>query len=123
MLRQAGVGAGRVLLLTDAAGGDRAVEAARALHADGHMLLVLGTATREGAPVPDQRGGFLRNDWDGLVVSRPDEDALRRLARAGGGAYRLMTADNGDLEELLSRGRAGARRGASGRRACASLAR
>ena len=107
LLRQAGVGAGRVLLLTDAAGGDRAVEAARALHADGHMLLVLGTATREGAPVPDQRGGFLRNDWDGLVVSRPDEDALRRLARAGGGAYRLMTADNGDLEELLSRGRAG----------------
>ena len=53
LLRQAGVKAGRVLLLTDSAGGHRAVEAARALRADGHTLLVLGTATRDGAPVPD----------------------------------------------------------------------
>ena len=107
LLRQAGVSAGRVLLLTDAAGGERAVEAARALRADGHMLLVLGTATRDGAPVPDQRGDFLRDDWSDLVVSRADQDALLRLAREGGGAYRRITADNGDLQELLARGRGG----------------
>ena len=107
LLRQAGVSAGRVLLLTDAAGGQRAVEAARALRADGHTLLVLGTATRDGAPVPDQRGDFLRDDWSDLVVSRPDQDAMLRLAREGGGAYRRITADNGDLEELLARGRGG----------------
>ena len=39
------------------------------------------------------------------MVSRPDEDALLRLAREGGGAYRRITADNDDLVELLKRGR------------------
>ena len=105
LLNQADVREGKLLLVTDGSGGRRAVEAARALHADGHALLVLGAATPEGAPVPDLRGGFLRDDWAGLVVSRPDEDEMLRLAREGGGAYRRMTADNGDLRELLGRGR------------------
>lgn len=113
LLRQAEVGAGRVLLLTDSAGGENAVEAARALRAAGHTLLVLGTATPGGAPVPDQRGGFVRGEWSDPVVSRPDESALLRLAGEGGGAYRRISADSGDLEELLGRGppaRAGAPR-------------
>ena len=104
LLNQADAREGRVLLVTDGSGGRRAVEAAAALRADGHMLLVLGAATPEGAPVPDMRGGFMRDDWAGLVVSRPDEDALLRLAREGGGGYRRMTVDNGDLRELLGRG-------------------
>lgn len=113
LLDQADAREGRVLLVTDRSGGRRAVEAARALAADGHALLVLGAATAEGAPVPDMRGGFLRDDWAGLVVSRPDEDEMLRLAREGGGGYRRMTVDNGDLRELLGRGRS-ARVGSSG---------
>ena len=105
LLNQAGAREGKVLLVTDGSGGRRAVEAARSLAADGHALLVLGAATSDGAPVPDMRGGFLRDDWAGLVVSRPDEDEMLRLAREGGGGYRRMTADNGDLRELLGRGR------------------
>jgi len=105
LLNQADAREGKVLLVTDRSGGRRAVEAARALAADGHALLVLGAATADGAPVPDMRGGFLRDDWAELVVSRPDEDELLRLAREGGGGYRRMTADNGDLRDLLGRGR------------------
>ncbi len=107
LLRQAGVREGQLLLLTDSAGGARATKAARALYADGHTLLVLGTATPEGAPIPDARGDFLTDDFARLVVSRPDEDAMLRLAREGGGAYRRITADNADLEELLALGRTG----------------
>ena len=113
LLNQADAREGRLLLVTDRSGDQRAVEAARALHADGHMLLVLGAATPEGAPVPNMRGGFLRDDFFGLVVSRPDENGMLRLAREGGGAYRRITTDNRDLRELLGRG--GARNiGASG---------
>ena len=104
LLNQAAAREGKLLLVTDDSGGRRAVEAARALAADGHALLVLGAATPDGAPVPDMRGGFLRDDWAGLVVSRPDEGEMLRLAREGGGAYRRMTPDNGDLRELLGRG-------------------
>lgn len=112
LLNQADAREGTVLLVTDGSGGRRAVAAARALRADGHRLLVLGAATPEGAPVPDMRGGFLRDDWADLVVSRPDEDEMLRLAREGGGGYRRMTADNGDLRDLLSRIRSA---GAGGR--------
>ncbi|MDE0245157.1 MAG: VWA domain-containing protein [Gammaproteobacteria bacterium] len=108
LLNQADASEGTVLLVTDGSGGRRAVDAARALRADGHRLLVLGAATPDGAPVPDMRGGFLRDDWAGLVVSRPDEDEMLRLAREGGGGYRRMTADNGDLRDLLGRVRSAA---------------
>lgn len=108
LLNQADAREGTVLLVTDGSGGRRAVDAARALRADGHTLLVLGAATPNGAPVPDMRGGFLRDDWAGLVVSRPDEDELLRLAREGGGGYHRMTADNGDLRDLLGRVRSAA---------------
>ena len=104
LLNQADAREGRVLLVTDRSGGQRAVEAAQALRADGHELLVLGAATPEGAPVPDMRGGFLRDDFFRLVVSRPDESGMLRLARAGGGAYHRITADNRDLRALLDRG-------------------
>ena len=111
LLEQAEARRGRLLLLTDSAGGERAVNAARKLRDAGHTLLVLGAATRDGAPVPDMQGGFLRSRDSGLVLSRPDQDALLRLAREGGGAYRPISAGNADLEELLRRGslaRAGA---------------
>ena len=104
LLEQAEARRGRLLLLTDSAGGERAINAARKLRDAGHTLLVLGAATREGAPVPDMEGGFLRSRDSGLVLSRPDQDALLRLAREGGGAYRQISADNADLEELLRRG-------------------
>ncbi len=104
LLEQAEARRGRLLLLTDSAGGERAIKAARKLRDAGHTLLVLGAATREGAPVPDMKGGFLRSRDSGLVLSRRDQDALLRLAREGGGAYRPISAGNADLEELLRRG-------------------
>ena len=104
LLEQAEARQGRLLLLTDSAGGQRAVDAARSLRQAGHTLLVLGAATTDGAPVPDMKGGFLRGLDSGLVLSRLDENALLRLAREGGGAYRRISADNTDLQELLRRG-------------------
>ena len=120
LLNQADAREGQLLLVTDRSGGGRAVTAARALRADGHRLLVLGAATPEGAPVPDMRGGFLRDNVIGLVVSRPDENAMLQLAREGGGAYHRITTDNSDLRALLRRGglpsAAGARDGMQAKR-------
>ena len=113
LLNQVDARQGRLLLVSDGSGGERAVEAARELRADGHTLLVLGAATPEGAPVPDLRGGFLRDDLSGLVVSRLNEREMLRLAREGGGAYHRITADNGDLRELIGRGRGRASRALS----------
>jgi Ca-activated chloride channel family protein len=95
LLRQAGARNGEVVLLTDDDGGARALAAAEQLRDGGHRLGVIGVGTGEGAPVP----GVSRAD--GPVVSRVDDAALQRLARAGGGAFSALTPGDTDLERVL----------------------
>jgi len=102
LLRQAGLRSGDILLVT---AGERAAEAedgARRLKADGYRVSALGVGTEEGAPVPLPEGGFLKDDTGNIVVPRLDAAALRKLAQAGGGIYRDLTAAAGDLDALLA---------------------
>ncbi|HYE36725.1 VWA domain-containing protein [Methylocaldum sp.] len=101
LLRQAGSRSGDILLVT---AGDRAAEAeneVRRLKADGYRVSVLGAGTEEGAPIPLPEGGFLKDEKGGIVIPRLDGDALQKLARAGGGVYRNLTATSSDLDALL----------------------
>ena len=65
-----------------------------------HRLSVLGVGTAQGAPLPDQSGGFLRNPDGEMIVSRLAASELGRLARTGGGIYLEVTADDSDLTRL-----------------------
>ncbi len=96
LLRQAGVPEGEVVLLTDAAGDERARDAAAELRDAGHRLAVIGVGTEEGAPVPGVRSSR------GVVLSRLEPGGLRGMAREGGGAYAGITADEGDLDRVLA---------------------
>jgi Ca-activated chloride channel family protein len=97
LMRQAGFGRGDVLLVTDEVeGGDAAAEAA-ALRAEGFRVSVLGVGTPEGAPVPLRDGSFLEDARGEIVVPALDEGALRKLAAAGGGAYRRLALDDADV--------------------------
>jgi Ca-activated chloride channel family protein len=88
LLEQAGAGRGDILLLTDGAADPDAVEAAaRAAAAAGYAVSVLAVGTAAGAPIPAPEGGFVTDAGGGIVVPRLDEDALRGVARAGGGSY------------------------------------
>ncbi|PLX81675.1 MAG: hypothetical protein C0617_16420 [Desulfuromonas sp.] len=100
LLRQAGVARGGVLLVTDGIRGDRVFDAAADFAAEGHRLAVLGVGTPEGAPIPAQ-GGFLKDAAGSIVLPRLEADTLRKLTVAGGGVYRTITPDDGDLEALL----------------------
>ncbi len=95
LLQQAGARAGEVVLLTDDAGDERALAAARNLVADGHRLVVIGVGTEAGAAVPGVRNS------SGAIIAKLDTPALRRLARAGGGSYSPLTPDGGDLDQVL----------------------
>ncbi len=95
LLQQAGARAGEVVLLTDDAGGQRALAAAQRLRAAGHRLAVIGVGTREGAAVP----GVQRSRGD--VIARLDTEALEALAASGGGDYAALSAGNADLEQVL----------------------
>ena len=101
LVAQAGLSQGELILLADSAS-DAAIAAARAAHADGLVISVLGVGSNSGAPVPLPQGGFLQDAQGNIVLPRLDEAGLRALAKAGGGRYATMTTDRSDLASLLS---------------------
>lgn len=102
LLEQAGVGFGKVLLITDGGASPAAERAARELRDAGYTLAVLGVGTTEGAPVPRQTGGFVTDNRGAIAVARLEASGLRDLAIAGGGDFAVLAPDNRDLDLLLA---------------------
>ena len=102
LLEQAGAGFGEVLLITDGGSSPAADAAARGLAGAGYSLSILGVGTKEGAPIPRVTGGFVTDSRGRIAVPRLEDSGLRSLAGIGGGRYSQLTADNGDLDFLLS---------------------
>ncbi|MEL7310388.1 MAG: VWA domain-containing protein [Pseudomonadota bacterium] len=100
LLRQAEVQSGAVLLITDGGNLDPAIEAARALAAEGHTLSVLGVGTLEGGPIPETRGGFVTDTRGTIALPKLDAGGLGRLASAGRGRFVNMSNNNDDIEKL-----------------------
>lgn len=105
LLAQAGADHGAVLLVTDgieAAAASGLEGALRALSADHHRLLVLGVGTSGGAPIPRDGGGFVKDSRGAIVLPKLDAPELANLARKGGGLFRPLSADDGDIDALLA---------------------
>ncbi len=102
LLDQAGVTYGEVLLMTDGGSSLAAERFAEAMFDAGYSLSVLGVGTLDGAPIPKANGGFITDRSGAIVVPRLDEEGLKDLADAGGGRYARLTADNSDLDYILS---------------------
>ena len=101
LLQQAGVKSGQVVLIADGVEGDRAPDAARRLRASGYQVSVLGVGTPAGAPIPDGRGGSLRDNAGKPLLPRLDKAALASIADAGDGGYSDLHGDQSDLNHLL----------------------
>lgn len=102
LLDQANAGFGEVMLITDGGSSPAASNAAEELRDAGYTLSVLGVGTPEGAPIPRETGGFVTDNRGQIAVPRLEERGLRRLAGEGGGRYSRLTADDSDLDILLS---------------------
>src|SRR5690606_35792966 len=101
LLRQGGAGRGEILLITDAGVGPPDLDAAREARREGFRLQVLAVGTEQGAPIPEQGGGFLTDRSGRVVVPQVSFGGLRRLAEAGGGRFAALAADDRDLDELF----------------------
>ncbi len=102
MLERGGARRGEVILITDGVKGQRAQAQAAKLRAAGFRVSVLAAGTPEGAPIPVQGGGFLKQLEGSIVVAMTDYDALRAIARAGGGRFASLSNDDSDIDYLLS---------------------
>ncbi|MFQ6005601.1 MAG: VWA domain-containing protein, partial [Woeseia sp.] len=102
LLEQAGVGHGEVLLITDGGTSPAAERAAADLYDAGYTLSVMGVGTPEGAPIPVLGGGFVTNRSGKIAVPKLESSELKSLAAAGHGRYTTLSADDRDLDKLLS---------------------
>ena len=102
LLEQASAGYGEVLLITDGGTSPAAEKAAEDLAAAGYTLSVMGVGTNEGAPIPVAGGGFVTDRSGNLAVPKLERRELQSLAAAGRGRFTTLTADDRDLDILLS---------------------
>lgn len=101
LLRQASVAEGEILLVSDGVDLDRAAEKAAELLDAGIRTSVLGVGTPDGGPIPGP-GGFVKRGDGSIVISKLDADSLGGVASAGGGAFRRLSADETDIDQLLT---------------------
>ena len=72
----------------------------------GIRIFTLGLGTRKGAPVPvrDERGnlaGYKKDKNGNPILSVPNEDALRNLAKEGQGSYFHATFEGQEISQLI----------------------
>lgn len=102
MLERGGARRGEVILITDGVKGQRAASEAAKLNAAGFRVSVLAAGTPEGGPIPIPGGGFYKELNGDIVIAMTDFDALRAIARAGGGRFAALSNDDSDIDYLLS---------------------
>ena len=91
-----------MLLITDGEDNEgRGLEAARKAAARGVKVFVFGVGEAAGGPVPGGgSGGFKKDEAGKMVLSRIDEESLRKIAAATGGTYVRSVAGDLDLDVL-----------------------
>jgi len=92
MLEAGGIVSGDVILVGDSAGGAQTLGAARELERAGFPVSVLAVGTPAGGPVQRSDGSLVRRAAGGILVVKPELAALERVAREGGGRFRLLPA-------------------------------
>ncbi|MGZ4998037.1 MAG: vWA domain-containing protein, partial [Methylobacter sp.] len=100
LFKQAGLQKGSILLVTDGVDVDKTLAAVKSL--DKYQLSILGVGTDDGAPVALPEGGFLKDEQGNIVVPKLNSNELRKLAQAGNGVYQTITANNADIQAVLT---------------------
>ena len=100
LLKQGDLGQGRLLLIVSSLNDQERRGIEQALDGQSVPLLILGIGTAEGAPVPQEKGGFLKDEQGAILVPRLDSASLKDFAAEVGGTYRQIRVDNDDLRNL-----------------------
>jgi len=100
LLDQAQLGQGRLLLITSALSEEERSGIQQALQKRSLPLLILGVGSREGAPVAQEDGSFLKDSRGAILIPRLDARGLQETAENHGGRYASMRLDDEDLRRL-----------------------
>ncbi|MGE8502146.1 MAG: VWA domain-containing protein [Pseudomonas sp.] len=100
LLDQAQLGQGRLLLITSSLDEQERSGIQKALEKRSVPLLILGVGSREGAPVAQEDGSFLKDERGAILIPRLDARGLREVAQAHDGRYTPIRLDDEDLKRL-----------------------
>ncbi len=91
-----------VILITDGenTGEDDPVKAAEDAKKAGVKLFCIGVGSEVGVPVPDKQGGLTKDRSGQIVVTRLDEETLKKMAVLTGGTYVRSVAGDLDLDVI-----------------------
>jgi Ca-activated chloride channel family protein len=92
-----------ILLITDGEDNEkRGLEAAEKAARKGAKIFVFGMGDAAGGPIPaaGNKGGFEKDKEGKLILSKLDEEGLRKIAARTGGAYVRSVAGDLDLDLL-----------------------
>jgi Ca-activated chloride channel family protein len=93
-----------VILITDGenTGPDPSEAIAQAKKA-GIKVFTIGVGGETGVPVPGENGGLVKDETGKIVVTRLDEDLLRRIAKETDGIYVRSVAGDMDLSAIYEK--------------------
>ena len=85
-----------IIIITDGENHqDNAIEAAKKAKAQGIVIHTIGMGSEQGAPIPDGSGGYRKDASGKTVVSKLDEQTLKKIAGIGEGMY--IRASNANI--------------------------
>ncbi|MFL1558985.1 MULTISPECIES: tetratricopeptide repeat protein [unclassified Pseudomonas] len=101
LLKQGGLGQGRLLLVgSSLSKQERQGIRLQLQGAQAPTLSILGIGSREGTPVTQESGEFLKDEQGAILVPRLDSPTLKAFASEMGGHYRAARLDDKDLRQL-----------------------
>ncbi len=63
-------------------------------------IFCIGVGNMTGAPIPDESGGFKKDESGNIVLAKVDESGLEKIADTTGGAYVRSVAGDMDLDVI-----------------------
>lgn len=94
-----------MILLTDGEDNEgKGVYAAKRAAAKGIKIFVYGIGDITGSPIPDGHGGFKKDKNGNIIMSKLNEDGLKRIASITGGVYVRSVTGDLDLDMLYFNG-------------------
>ncbi len=93
-----------VILITDGenTGDGDPVKAAETLKEKEIKLFCIGVGGGEGVPIPEPTGGFKKDRSGRIILSRLDENTLKKMAVVTGGTYVRSVAGDMDLDAIYT---------------------
>jgi Ca-activated chloride channel homolog len=90
-----------IIIITDGENTSGNVEeTAKQMAKEGIKVFCIGVGDIAGAPIPDESGGFVKDEKGNIILSKVDETGLNKIADLTGGFYVRSVAGDMDLDMI-----------------------